>query len=88
MAKIKSRFKSFKSSKDVKKNIVFLPYKASMWDSLESIWKAAFEDKEYCNTYVIPIPYADLTPDRKVAKWHCEIDSFPKGKQAASKKQI
>ena len=49
-----------------------------MWDSLESIWKAAFEDKEYCNTYVIPIPYADLTPDRKVAKWHCEIDSFPK----------
>ncbi len=78
MAKIKSRFKSFKSSKDAKKNIVFLPYKASMWDSLESIWQAAFEDKEYCNTYVIPIPYADLTPDRKVAKWHCEIDLFPK----------
>ena len=78
MAKIKSRFKSFKSSKYIKKNIVFLPYKASMWDSLESIWQAAFEDKEYCNTYVIPIPYADLTPDRKVAKWHCEIDSFPK----------
>ena len=78
MAKIKSRFKSFKSSKDAKKNIVFLPYKASMWDSLESIWQAAFEDKEYCNTYVIPIPYADLTPDRKVAQWHCEIDLFPK----------
>lgn len=78
MAKIKSKFKSFKSLKDTKKNIVFLPYKASMWDSLESIWKAAFEDKEYCNTYVIPIPYADLTPDRKVSKWHCEIDLFPK----------
>ena len=78
MAKIRSRFKSFKSSKDAKKNIVFLPYKASMWDSLESIWHAAFEDKEYCNTYVIPIPYADLTPDRKVSKWHCEIDLFPK----------
>ena len=78
MAKIKSRFKSFKSSKSAKKNIVFLPYKASMWDSLESIWQAAFEDKEYCNTYVVPIPYADLTPDRKVSKWHCEIDSFPK----------
>lgn len=78
MAKIKSRFKSFKSLKDAKKNIVFLPYKASMWDSLESIWQAASEDKEYCNTYVIPIPYADLTPDRKVAKWHCEIDLFPK----------
>ena len=49
-----------------------------MWDSLETIWKAAFDDKAYCNTYVIPIPYADLTPDGKVAKWHCEIDLFPK----------
>ena len=75
MAKLKSSFKKLKSSK---KNIVFLPYKASMWDSLESIWKIAFEDKAYCNTYVIPIPYADLTPDGKVAKWHCEIDLFPK----------
>ena len=75
MAKLKS---SFKKSKSSKKNIVFLPYKASMWDSLETIWKAAFEDKAYCNTYVIPIPYADLKPDGKVAKWHCEIDLFPK----------
>ena len=49
-----------------------------MWDSLETIWRAAFEDKEYCNTYVVPIPYADLTPEGKAAKWHCEIDLFPK----------
>ena len=78
MAKIKSKFKSYKSSKDAKKNIVFLPYKASMWDSLESIWEAANEDKSYCNTYVIPIPYADLNPNGTVAKWHCEVDLFPK----------
>ncbi len=49
-----------------------------MWDSLESIWKAAFNDKENCNTYVVPIPYADLTKDGKAAKWNCEIDLFPK----------
>lgn len=65
----------------VKKEIVFLPYKASMWDSLESIWKAAYEDKEYCNTYVIPIPYADLVRDEQgqlaVHSWHCEIDEMP-----------
>lgn len=32
---------------------VFLPYKASMWDSLESVWKAADEDPN-CDAYVIP----------------------------------
>lgn len=61
-----------------KKEIVFLPYNSSMWDSLESVWKAAYEDKEHCNAYVMPIPYADLNPDRSVAEWHCERDRFPK----------
>ena len=28
----------------IRKEAVFLPYKASMWDSLESVWKAADED--------------------------------------------
>lgn len=61
-----------------KKEIFFLPYKASMWDSLESVWKAADEDKEHCIAYVMPIPYADLTPEHTVAEWHCEKDLFPK----------
>ena len=61
-----------------KKEIFFLPYKASMWDSLESVWKAADEDKEHCIAYVMPIPYADLTPEHTVAQWHCERKLFPK----------
>ncbi|MBO6304049.1 MAG: hypothetical protein J6M62_03090 [Selenomonadaceae bacterium] len=61
-----------------KKDVFFLPYKASMWDSLESVWKAAYEDKEHCNAYVMPIPYADLNPDGSVATWHSERDQFPK----------
>jgi len=69
---------NLRNEKELKKDIVFLPYKASMWDSLESVWKAAYEDKEHCNTYVIPIPYADLNPDRSIAKWHCEREQFPK----------
>lgn len=60
-----------------KKEIFFLPYKASMWDSLESVWRAADEDKEHCIAYVMPIPYADLTPERTVAEWHYERDMFP-----------
>ncbi|MEG0181008.1 MAG: CDP-glycerol glycerophosphotransferase family protein [Peptostreptococcaceae bacterium] len=44
---------------DKKLEIVFMPYNAFMWNSLESIWKAASED-ENCNCYVVPIPYYKL----------------------------
>ena len=60
-----------------KKEIVFLPYKASMWDSLESIWKAAVDDSEHCHTYVVPITYADRNPDGTAKEWHNERDLFP-----------
>ena len=60
-----------------KKVMVFLPYKASMWDSLESIWQAASADKEHCEAIVMPIPYCDLTPERQVKEWHYEGPLFP-----------
>ena len=59
-----------------KKEIVFLPYKASMWDSLESVWKAADADPE-CDAYVIPIPYYDKNPDGSFREMHYEGDLFP-----------
>lgn len=55
---------------------VFLPYKASMWDSLESIWRAAEEDGD-CDAYVIPIPYYDRNPDGSFREEHYEGDLFP-----------
>lgn len=61
---------------EVKWEILFLPYKASMWDSLESIWLAA-KDDERCQAYVMPIPYCDRKPDGQVAEWHCEAELFP-----------
>ena len=64
--------------KKFKKELLFLPYKASMWDCLESVWMAANEDKENCLAYVIPIPYCDRNPDGTAAQWHCERDEFPK----------
>ena len=68
---------TLKQEKEIKKEIVFLPYKASMWDSLESVWQAAYDDKEHCNTYVISIPYADRNPDGSAKEWHCEKDLYP-----------
>ncbi len=63
--------------KDSKKEVVFLPYKASMWDSLESVWKAADEDPD-CDAYVIPIPYFDKNPDGSFKEMHYEGDLYPK----------
>lgn len=42
---------SVKTEIKVKLEVVFMPYKAAMWDSLESIWKAAYNDPD-CNAYV------------------------------------
>ena len=61
----------------VRKGVVFLPYNASMWDSLESVWKAASEDEE-CDVYVIPIPYYDKNSDGSFGQMHYEGDRFPK----------
>lgn len=55
---------------------VFFPYKASMWDSLESIWMAADEDPN-CDAYVVPIPYYDRNPDGTFARLHYEADLYP-----------
>lgn len=55
---------------------VFLPYKASMWDSLESVWRAAEEDAN-CDAYVIPIPYYDKNPDGSFREEHYEGDQYP-----------
>lgn len=60
-----------------KLEVVFLPYKASMWDSLESVWKAAEEDPN-CDAYVIPIPYYDKNPDGSFQEMHYEGDQYPK----------
>ncbi|MDO4304347.1 MAG: hypothetical protein Q4D94_10565 [Bacillota bacterium] len=83
-AKIKKNLKkqfvkilnSVKNDIKVRKEIVFLPYKASMWDSLESLWRAVDADPE-CNARVIPIPYFDKGVDGSLKEMHYEGASFP-----------
>ena len=60
----------------IRKEAVFLPYKASMWDSLESVWKVANADDDY-DVYVIPIPYYERNPDGSFGQMHYEADQFP-----------
>lgn len=67
---------SIKNDIKVRTEAVFLPYKASMWDSLESVWRAADEDPD-CDAYVIPIPYYDKNPDGSFREMHYEGGQYP-----------
>lgn len=68
---------SIKNDIKEKKEIVFFPYKASMWDSLESVYLAARED-ENCDAYCVPIPYFDKNPDGSLGQMHYEGREYPK----------
>ncbi len=61
----------------VRKEVVFFPYKASMWDSLESVYLAAKADPK-CDAYCVPIPYFDLNPDHSFGTMHFEGGEYPK----------
>ncbi len=60
----------------VRREVAFFPYKASMWDSLESIYLAASADPN-CDAYCVPIPYFDVTKDHRLGQMHYEGREFP-----------
>ncbi len=68
---------SVKNDIPTRKEIAFFPYKASMWDSLESVYLAAKEDPD-CDAYCVPIPYFDLNPDHSFGTAHYEGNEYPK----------
>ena len=60
-----------------RREVLFLPYKAALWNGMESVWKAAKEDPD-TDVYVIPIPYYEKNPNRSLGKMHYEGSQFPK----------
>ncbi|MDR0917705.1 MAG: hypothetical protein LBM93_00420 [Oscillospiraceae bacterium] len=57
--------------------VLFLPYKTSMADSLESIWQAAMKDPQ-CDCYICPIPYYDMLLNGQQGQLHYEGFNFDK----------
>ena len=74
--KLKDVLYSIKNDIKVRQEVVFMPYKASMWDALESVWKAADEGPD-CDAYVVPIPYYDRKNDFSFGEMHYEGEEFP-----------
>ena len=64
------------SALDAGYQIMFFPYKADMWDSMESIWLACREDSR-CDCKVIPIPYYSFDAEKNEWTFCYEIDRFP-----------
>lgn len=54
-----------------KLEVVLFPYKASMWDSLESVYVVEKED-ENCNTYCVLLPCFDKNVDGNLRQMHYE----------------
>lgn len=59
-----------------KKKIVFIIDKASRWESLESVWRAAKEE-ESNNVSVIVVPYCYKRYDNSIIEEHYEAELFP-----------
>lgn len=55
---------------------VFIVYKVSQWEHIQSVWQAAMDD-ENCDVYVIPIPYYYKEYDGAFRDEHLEADMFP-----------
>lgn len=59
-----------------RREIVFLPYKADLWDMFDGLWRECIAD-ENCDVYVIPIPYMYKTGRCELFKECYEADKFP-----------
>jgi len=56
--------------------VVFLPYIAAMWDSMESVWRAADADPNV-KALVVPVPYHEVSQRGKLSKLRYEGDFMP-----------
>ena len=59
-----------------KREVVFLPWKASGWSILKPLWEAAQRDPD-CTSYVIPVPYCYKNLDGGMKTIQYEGELFP-----------
>lgn len=61
-----------------RKEVVFVPYKATLWSSMESVWQAAVAEED-TDVYVVPAPfyYKDAYGIAKTEEPHYETEGYP-----------
>lgn len=68
--------KGIEAGIEVRKEVVFLPYQASKWDFMESVWEAAKKEAA-CDVYVIPVPYYYKNIDGSFRKMQYDGECYP-----------
>ncbi len=61
---------------EIRREIVFLPWKSSMWSTMEPTYRKWKEDPS-CRVTVIPLPYYEKKPDNSFGALFCDADQFP-----------
>lgn len=74
--KINCAEESFKEDIEEQTIIVFFPYKASMWDSMETIWRK-YQQDDNVQTIVVPLPYYIKNQEQDKVKRCYEGKEFP-----------
>lgn len=69
-------WESFQKDIPEERVVVFLPYMASMWDSMESVWKR-LKGEEHTRCVVVPLPFY-VKNGKKKAEFRYEGEKFPK----------
>lgn len=59
-----------------RKEVVFLPFRASAWERFEPTWRKFHSDSEY-DVSVIPIPYYYKKWDGSTGQMHFDADQYP-----------
>lgn len=61
-----------------RKKIVFVPYKAACWNTMENFWREAMDSKD-TDVYVVPAPYyyKDVYGNVKKEEIHYEKEGYP-----------
>ncbi len=58
-----------------RREVVFMPFRACYWETMEPVWKEALE--QGCDVYVVPIPYYEKDAIGKMTDMHYEGDMLP-----------
>lgn len=79
-------WESFQKDIPEERVIVFFPYMASMWDSMESVWKM-LKGEEHTRCVVVPLPFY-VKNGKEKAEFRYEGEKFPKELEIVSYEEL
>ena len=67
---------SLRDMQQKNRDVVFLPYRADIWDRLDHTWRKEMADPD-SDVYVIPVPYYSMNLDGTTGNLHYDLKAYP-----------